>query len=437
MASRALPLSSFVALISLILLTGAASADGTIPGAGDPRWFRLLGSENREVAGGAAGTKEIFAVGGSERPIAKGVRSTTYDIVVAKYRPSGARSWQRFYGSKDGDEIATGVAVGKLGTAVVGYTDSPTFDGRATRGSDDAFVMAIDASGKTLWSRLISSDKRDRAVAVAVDGNGIYIVGNTLGVVAGGKSLGTPDAFLAKFSWRGALRWVRQIGGKYKDNATGLAVGDGRIYVVGDAVSQQMGGVCGTGAQSSMFLGYNQRGRMVMCAGWVPLRSGAVGWSPSEKMLYLAGRWVSDDATGVVKFDIARNKMIWAESANLGTPRGINFVEMASKYGPKTVVLVAGSFCCGAIDSEQSFGGDDFFVVGYFADRQGPSNVVKGVYGAESGEIAAPSPAGYYFGTTTSEWGGKNQGDQDLVLARYNVPASIPDDWPGWPNPRH
>jgi hypothetical protein len=66
---------------------------------------------------------------------------------------------------------------------------------------------------------------------VATDGDGaVYIAGETVL----GNPDGNADAFVAKYSAAGALRWRRQLGTSEQDVANGVATdGDGNVYIGG------------------------------------------------------------------------------------------------------------------------------------------------------------------------------------------------------------
>jgi hypothetical protein len=78
---------------------------------------------------------------------------------------------------------------------------------------------------------------------VASDGDGnVYIAGYTAGPEE------QTDAWLAKYSAAGALRWKRQLGTSYFDPAWGVASdGDGNVYIAGYTTGSlggpQQGGV--------------------------------------------------------------------------------------------------------------------------------------------------------------------------------------------------
>src|SRR4051812_15429741 len=62
----------------------------------------------------------------------------------------------------------------------------------------------------------------DAATGLAVSRNAVYVVGQTGGRFAPHRRLGGADAFLAKFTLDGTMRWVRQFGTRQDDGATAV-----------------------------------------------------------------------------------------------------------------------------------------------------------------------------------------------------------------------
>jgi hypothetical protein len=99
-----------------------------------------------------------------------------------------------------------------------------------------AWVAKYSAAGALRWKRQLgtSGEGEDDAAGVATDGDGnIYIAGYTFGSL-GGPFEGVRDAWVAKYSATGALRWKRQLGTAADDIAWGVATGgDSNVYIAG------------------------------------------------------------------------------------------------------------------------------------------------------------------------------------------------------------
>ena len=177
------------------------------------------------------------------------------DPFVLKLNPAGSvPEYLRLLGGSENDD-ARGVALGPGGSAyVVGTTSStdfPVVNARqsALSGSNDAFVVKLDAGGNTSYSTYLGGNNFDQGLAVAAGPDGsAYVVGGTASTDfplanALKSTIGQPDpfdAFVTKLSPDGqALTYSTYLGGATTDVALGVAVGaDGSAHVAGFTSSQ-------------------------------------------------------------------------------------------------------------------------------------------------------------------------------------------------------
>ena len=143
----------------------------------------------------------------------------------------------------DGNLHVTGVFQGKLD-----FDPDPkrrsilrtTSDGADDR---DIFAAKYAPDGELLWARSFGGELEDFARHIALDPRGnVLLAGliNRQGIFRTGdiqrdvRTRGDIDAFVAKLSPNGRLRWVGTIGGRETDDIGGLAVDDaGEVYVSG------------------------------------------------------------------------------------------------------------------------------------------------------------------------------------------------------------
>jgi hypothetical protein len=123
-----------------------------------------------------------------------------------------AISWLHQFGTSTADNI-TSVSSNAFGIFVAGNT-SGILPGQSKSGTSDAFVRRYDMTGNILWTRQFgATDNSTSASGVAVDNSGnVYVVGSTTGVFAGQTKLGNEDAFLRKYAVNGSIAWTRQFG---------------------------------------------------------------------------------------------------------------------------------------------------------------------------------------------------------------------------------
>ena len=104
------------------------------------------------------------------------------------------------------------------------------------RGSADAFVAKLSADGELRWLRQHGAKDHDAAEAVSTDGKGnVYVSGQVGGALPRGPSVVLPgNPYVAKYSPAGELLWELQL----EDASTGSASrittdGEGRAFIAG------------------------------------------------------------------------------------------------------------------------------------------------------------------------------------------------------------
>src|SRR5205814_1541727 len=142
-------------------------------------------------------------------------------------------------------QSAVGVAVDGANDVVVlgnfgGHFDvgSTHLDGHA--GSDDVFLVKLDAQGHVLWAHGWGDDAIQDGYDVAVDhdGNVVHVGGSSGNPNFGDGALpafGSLDIYVSKVDPAGATLWTRDLGAAGQSTCTrGVAVdGSGNVYITG------------------------------------------------------------------------------------------------------------------------------------------------------------------------------------------------------------
>ena len=125
------------------------------------------------------------------------------DIFVQKLDANGEFIWAKQMGGTSFD-AGQAIAVDDSGHVVVAgrFSDSVDFDPGVgvhtltSNGSDDIFVLKLDASGDFLWAKGMGGTGRDLAGGIAVDGSGqVYAIGYFNGPVDFDPGMGNPSSF--------------------------------------------------------------------------------------------------------------------------------------------------------------------------------------------------------------------------------------------------
>ncbi len=132
-----------------------------------------------------AGDGNVYVVGSTrgDTDFGDGVRTLAGTAgFVASYDAAGALRWARFIGDGvDGPSFGDDLAIDGDGSiyAVGGIDSGAVFDGSPVGGAGglDAYIVALDPSGHTLWKRVFGSSGDDRLKAVTVLAGGAIVVG--------------------------------------------------------------------------------------------------------------------------------------------------------------------------------------------------------------------------------------------------------------------
>lgn len=167
------------------------------------------------------------------------------DIVIAKYTLDGDLVWARSAGWTKYDK-ALGITLDKSGNIYVCgmFTDYAKFgNGAATVSGTgrEIFVAKYDVNGNFKWVRKAGGPGTDFAQSVKCDSEGnVYICGSyengcKFGSTTFSSYSNFYNAFVAKYSPEGDLKWVKSGGGKWDDQAWSLDIDNAnRVFVAGN-----------------------------------------------------------------------------------------------------------------------------------------------------------------------------------------------------------
>ena len=140
--------------------------------------------------------------------------------------------WTEQFGTSGYDRANAAAPDGEGGTYVAGLTDL-ALPGQRHHRHDDAFLRRYDAEGNVLWTRQFGTNGTDRALAIAVSGDDVYVAGSTDGRFPKQQAEGGLDAWVARFDSDGGQVWIEQFGTPLDDEATALAADPRSASVAG------------------------------------------------------------------------------------------------------------------------------------------------------------------------------------------------------------
>lgn len=227
-------------------LTPTAGVDAFVASytrGGELRWARGLGGAGRDEGLAVAfDGDELYTLVAFDAPINLGGGPLPADpqgsVALARFSAVGALRWAIAF---PGNGVA--LATSADGDALVAgsFTGSITLAGQAlsAKGGADAFVARFTKDGELRWARAFGGTGDEHANAVAVDAAGqVYFAGAFSGEVDPGAgptlvSKGGADAFVAALDEGGAPRWALGFGAVTNDDVFGLAVQGDRLVLTG------------------------------------------------------------------------------------------------------------------------------------------------------------------------------------------------------------
>lgn len=196
-------------------------------------WIRQLGTSASDSANDVAtdGDGNVYVSGLTGGSLG-GLDQGQGDAWVAKYSSPGALLWTRQLGTSTRDS-ANGVATDQHGDVYLSGSTGGSLGG-PNQGQQDAWVAKYSPEGALLWTKQLGTSQGDFSDAVATDGKrNVYISGGTYGSL-GAPQQGQGDAWVAKYSAAGKLRWKRKLGTSEEDVSRDVASDDdGNVYIVG------------------------------------------------------------------------------------------------------------------------------------------------------------------------------------------------------------
>lgn len=141
------------------------------------------------------------------------------DAWVVRFGPDGANLWQHSYGGESNDWIYNVIGTADGGLLLVGETFSGVSGTKTSSnyGSNDAWVLRLDANGNQLWDRTFGGSAYDYASkAVQMPDGGFLITAASDSPVSGNKStppIANIDVWLLRLDAQGNKLWELVLGG--------------------------------------------------------------------------------------------------------------------------------------------------------------------------------------------------------------------------------
>jgi hypothetical protein len=143
------------------------------------------------------------------------------DFWVVKLNASGEIDWQKCLGGSSHEYSTSIIQSLDGGYAIAGYSQSNDGDVSGNHGGADSWIVKLDASGDITWQRCLGGSGWDTAGAIIQTFDGGYAVAGTSGSNDGDVSgnHGSNDIWIVKLDANGGIDWQKCLGGTGTDRA--------------------------------------------------------------------------------------------------------------------------------------------------------------------------------------------------------------------------
>jgi Domain of unknown function (DUF1996) len=399
----------------LIAMVHCGSVDAT----SSIRWVRQFGTQRYDLANAAApdGRGGSYTAGFTNFSLEGQPYYHRYDAFLTRYDADGDKLWTRQFGT-NGTDQALGISVSGTDVFVAGSTDG-RFPRQKANGGTDAFVARFTGRGRLAWLKQFGTHRDDEGAAISASGDAIVLAGTTRGPLDRQRLDGPSDAFVMRLTPGGLESWTRVLGGDGEDRGLSVALRTGGVFLAGTTE-----GLHHTVTDQDGFVaGFDRRGR--------PAWSYALGRAdtdaitsivPRAEGVYFAG-WTSgtflDEApAGGLDAVIGKlgedGRLSWFKQFGSATDDQATALSIAGKG-----LYVAGS-TTGELSDGTPLGESDGFLRKYLPNgievwtRQFGTADYDAVYGMASdlrGVVAVGTTHGAFEGQT-------NAGDRDVFLVK-------------------
>lgn len=222
------------------------------------------------------------------------------DGVLMKLTSAGAVQWSKCFGGSKNEELFDFQIINGI-TYLAGFTNSIDGDIPPDQKNYDVWLLAIDANGNKIFSKIYGGSQNDVAYCMTKGADGTLTLAgyttSTDGDVSGAK--GSQDFWIINVTTKGQLNWQRDLGGTDAEYAKTIITDKDSCYIVGGISYSNDGDVTNALGEGDYWtVKLNPKGNVVWKKNWGGrendhLRS--LIRNPQTNEYYLAGDSESDD----------------------------------------------------------------------------------------------------------------------------------------------
>ncbi|HWN96304.1 MAG TPA: T9SS C-terminal target domain-containing protein [Methylomirabilota bacterium] len=222
---------------------------------GNKQWDRSCGGTNLDRITSLQQTSDGgYILGGLSFSAVSGNKTSAHhgaaDYWVVKLGPAGNKQWDKSYGGSSNDLLRS-VQPADDGGYILGGVSLSGVSGNkssASFGSDDYWIVKLNASGNKQWEKTYGGSDSDELHALQPTGDGGCIIGGySFSGVSGNKTSanfgnGASDYWIVKLDASGNKQWEKSYGGDDADELYSLQqTADGGFILGGHSYSDVSG----------------------------------------------------------------------------------------------------------------------------------------------------------------------------------------------------
>ena len=237
------------------VVAGALSGDLWIlrlNATGDTVWTKCYGGSMWDYAAAIQQTSDSGFVVAGETYSSNGDvwgHHGDYDYWILRLNAAGDTLWTRCYGGSDDDEANAIQQTTDGGFIVAGHSRSDDGDvwGNHSNGDYDYWILRLDATGDTVWTKCYGGSRNDWAYDIRQTSDGGFIVAGYASSTDGdvGGNHGDSDFWILRLNAAGDILWTKCYGGSMWDYATAIQQTSDSGFIVAGATYSADGDVWG------------------------------------------------------------------------------------------------------------------------------------------------------------------------------------------------
>jgi hypothetical protein len=192
------------------------------------------------------------------------------DIWLVKLDASGRMLWQKTLGGSNDDGIGVSsiIATNDGGYILAGATSSNDGDVSNNHGDKDGWLVKLNSNGNIIWQKTIGGSGSENIFSmIATPDGGFLMTGQTSSNSINGDDIGNKgsnDVWVVKVNASGDIMWQKAMGGEGDDNGFLLTISPGGGYVMSGYTASYHGDVSGYhGGYDAWIVKFDNSGNMI------------------------------------------------------------------------------------------------------------------------------------------------------------------------------